>query len=66
MWTSSSAPGGDRRLSDFLDWECGHAELLFVRRPWPDFRTLHLATAIEEFRTRQRRVGRLAPATAAG
>jgi len=29
--------GGERRLSDFLLWECAYAELVFSRRMWPDF-----------------------------
>src|SRR5262249_4782749 len=28
--------GGERRLSDFLLWECAYAELFFTRRMWPD------------------------------
>lgn len=58
--------GGERRLSDFLLWECAYAELLFVQRAWPDFGPRDLASAIQEFRSRQRRFGGLAPATAAG
>ena len=30
--------GGERRLSDFLLWECAYAELIFSRRMWPDLR----------------------------
>ena len=29
--------GGDRRLSDFMLWECAYAELFFTPRRWPDF-----------------------------
>lgn len=58
--------GGERRLSDFLLWECAYAELLFVRRPWPDFTARDLAAAIDDFRSRQRRFGQLPPAAAAG
>ena len=28
--------GGERRLSDFLLWECAYAELLFLDVLWPD------------------------------
>ena len=35
--------GGERRLSDFLLWECAYAELVFSRRMWPDFRPRDLA-----------------------
>ena len=49
--------GGERRLSDFLLWECAYAELVFSRRMWPDFDGADLAGAVREFRTRQRRFG---------
>ena len=29
--------GGEKRLSDFLLWECAYAELFFSDRMWPDF-----------------------------
>ncbi len=53
--------GGERRLSDFLLWECAYAELVFSRRMWPDFEAADLAGAVREFRTRERRYGGLAP-----
>ena len=49
--------GGDQRLSDFLLWECAYAELVFVRRLWPDFTATDLERAIEEFGGRERRFG---------
>jgi undecaprenyl diphosphate synthase len=49
--------GGERRLSDFLLWECAYAELVFSPRLWPDFDASDLAAAVREFRTRQRRFG---------
>jgi len=51
--------GGEMRLSDFLLWECAHAELIFVERKWPDFRVNDLAMALREFRSRQRRFGQV-------
>ena len=51
--------GGEQRLSDFLLWESAYAELVFTPRMWPDFEAADLAAAIEEFRTRQRRFGRV-------
>jgi undecaprenyl diphosphate synthase len=49
--------GGERRLSDFLLWECAYAELVFSRRMWPDFGAEDLAAAVREFRGRERRFG---------
>jgi undecaprenyl diphosphate synthase len=49
--------GGERRLSDFLLWECAYAELLFTRTMWPDFGPVDLAAAIRDFRCRDRRFG---------
>lgn len=60
--------GGERRLSDFLLWECAYAELLFVDRYWPDFDAAALTTALADFDRRERRFGGLpaAAATATG
>lgn len=58
--------GGERRLSDFLLWECAYAELLFVDLCWPDFDELAFARAIEEFYRRERRFGGLPAAAGTG
>src|SRR5580698_2566529 len=49
--------GGEKRLSDFLLWECAYAELWFTDRMWPDFETNDLDAALEDFRGRERRFG---------
>jgi len=46
--------GGEKRLSDFLLWECAYAELCFVDRLWPDFGAGDLRAAIADFRRRRR------------
>ncbi len=51
--------GGEKRLSDFLLWECAYAEFLFVETMWPDFGAEHLRAAVADFRTRERRFGGL-------
>jgi len=57
--------GGEQRLSDFLLWECAYAELHFTERMWPEFGAPELASALEEFRARERRFGTV-PKAAAG
>ena len=51
--------GGERRLSDFLLWECAYAELYFTACMWPAFGESDLAAALADFRGRERRFGGL-------
>ena len=51
---------GERRLSNFLLWECAYAELVFQDVYWPDYGPEHLQAAIREFQSRQRRYGGVA------
>jgi undecaprenyl diphosphate synthase len=53
--------GGEKRLSDFLLWECAYAELHFVENYWPDFDADAFAQALDAFSLRQRRFGHIAP-----
>jgi undecaprenyl diphosphate synthase len=48
---------GERRLSNFLLWQCAYSELVFADSLWPDFDKADLAAALEEFAARQRRFG---------
>lgn len=57
--------GGERRLSDFLLWECAYAELCFLPVMWPDFTPAIFAEAVADFHARERRFGAL-PDAAAG
>ncbi|MDH3255536.1 MAG: polyprenyl diphosphate synthase [Acidobacteriota bacterium] len=50
---------GEQRLSDFLLWESAYAELYFTDTLWPDFDAPDLARAVDVFRRRDRRFGRL-------
>ena len=49
--------GGERRLSDFLLWECAYAELAFLDVAWPDLTRDQLDAALNEFSRRDRRFG---------
>jgi undecaprenyl diphosphate synthase len=51
--------GGEQRLSDLPLWETAYAELYFTDRMWPDFDAADLARALEDFRPRDRRFGRI-------
>ncbi len=51
--------GGEQRLSDFMLWECAYAELYFTPVLWPDFSAKDFTAAIEDFRARDRRYGRI-------
>ena len=51
---------GERRLSNFLLWECAYAEMVFQDVYWPDYGPTHLQAAIDEFQSRQRRYGGVA------
>jgi undecaprenyl diphosphate synthase len=64
--TTSSLPdpdlvvrtGGERRISDFLLFECAYAELFFTETLWPDFTDATLGEAIAAYARRERRYGR--------
>ncbi len=49
---------GERRLSNFLLWQCAYSELHFSDALWPDFDRDELAAALEAYAARQRRFGR--------
>jgi undecaprenyl diphosphate synthase len=48
---------GERRLSNFLLWQCAYSELVFSEALWPDFDRAELEAALVEFEQRQRRFG---------
>ncbi|HEX9291834.1 MAG TPA: polyprenyl diphosphate synthase [Anaeromyxobacteraceae bacterium] len=48
---------GERRISNFLLWQCAYAELAFSDVLWPDFRELELLQVIADFQSRERRFG---------
>ena len=50
-------PGGEKRISNFLLWQCAYSEFYFTDVLWPDFTSEELDKAIEEYRRRDRRYG---------
>jgi undecaprenyl diphosphate synthase len=51
--------GNERRLSDFMLWECAYAELYFSDCLWPEFDEAQFHLALEDYAGRQRRFGGL-------
>lgn len=50
--------GGEKRLSNFLLWQCAYSELYFCDTYWPDFGEEELIKAIEDYQQRERRFGK--------
>jgi undecaprenyl diphosphate synthase len=48
---------GEKRISNFLLWQCAYAELIFIDKHWPDFSRDDLESAIREYHGRERRFG---------
>ncbi len=48
---------GEKRISNFLLWQCAYAEFVFTDTLWPDFGKTDFADAVAEFRRRDRRFG---------
>jgi undecaprenyl diphosphate synthase len=58
--------GGEKRLSDFLLWQCAYAELHFLDTFWPDFDAAAFAKALEEYAKRDRRFGQIGGTVVSG
>ena len=50
---------GEKRLSNFLLWQCAYTEFYFTDTLWPDFAEKDLSAAVEDFSRRTRRFGGL-------
>ena len=50
---------GEMRISNFLLWQISYAEIVMVRKNWPDFRQHDLFEAVSEYQHRHRRFGAL-------
>ena len=49
---------GEKRLSNFLLWQCAYAEFYFTEVLWPDFRKKDFYEAILNYQSRERRFGK--------
>jgi undecaprenyl diphosphate synthase len=50
---------GEMRVSNFLLWQISYAEMVIVKKYWPDFRQGDLFEAVNEYKRRHRRFGAL-------
>ena len=51
--------GGEQRISNFMIWQLAYTELYFTDRYWPEFDEADLQTALDWYRNRERRFGRI-------
>ncbi len=50
-------PSGEKRISNFLLWQCAYSEFEFMNVLWPDFDEKDFVKALEEYNKRNRRYG---------
>lgn len=48
---------GERRISNFLLWQCAYSEMIFREELWPDFGREALEECLREYEARRRRFG---------
>jgi len=48
---------GEKRISNFLLWQCAYSEMVFTDTLWPDFSQADLTAALAEYAQRERRFG---------
>ena len=48
---------GEKRISNFLLWQCAYSEFVFVDTLWPDFGRQEFFDAVAEYQRRDRRYG---------
>lgn len=51
--------GGEKRLSNFLLWQCAYSELAFTDTLWPDFGRKELREILQDYARRDRRYGKV-------
>lgn len=50
--------GGEKRFSGFLTWQSVYSELFFIDEYWPDFSEAILDSILNEYKNRERRMGK--------
>lgn len=50
-------PSGEKRISNFLLWQCAYSEFWYSNVNWPDFKENDLHKAIYDYQNRDRRFG---------
>lgn len=50
---------GEMRISNFLLWQCAYSEFIFTPTLWPDFSRQDFDKAVQEYLSRDRRLGGL-------
>ncbi len=63
LWNSSEPDliirtGGERRTSNFLNFQAAYSEWIFVDKHWPEFEKEDLVAAVKEYKQREIRRGR--------
>ncbi len=48
---------GEKRLSNFMLWQCSYSELIFLDKYWPDFDEKTVEEILKEYSNRDRRFG---------
>lgn len=50
---------GEQRISNYLLWQIAYTELYFTKTLWPDFNKTELAAIIKDYKSRERRYGKV-------
>ena len=50
---------GEMRVSNFLLWQISYAEMVIVKKNWPEFRRADILDAVAEYQRRHRRFGKI-------
>ena len=50
--------GGDRRTSNFLNWQAAYSEWFFTDKKWPEFGREDFIEAVDDYTKRDRRFGK--------